>query len=80
MRSFTILLILKTLLLELVMFDELVGAAVVSVPLVEDVLAYLVERLTNIRIVSEQLVDDRRIDLSVFVIYLQFVYKMEILR
>ena len=70
MRALVARLILEALLLELVVLDELVGAAVVGIPLVQDVLAHLVEALADVRIVSEQLINNSRVDLRILIVNL----------
>jgi hypothetical protein len=63
---------LEALLLELVMLHEFVGATVVGVAFVGDVLADLVEALLYVQIERKQLFDDVCVDLRILRVQLQF--------
>ena len=66
-------LIFEALLLKLIVLDELIGSAVVGVSLVENVLTHLFKSLSNVGVVSEELIHDSRIELRIFSVDLLLV-------
>ena len=67
---------IKALTLELVVFHQLIGSTIVSIPLVEDVLADLIEALGNVQVKGKQSLHNLSVYLVVFVIKLLLLDKM----
>ena len=67
---------IKALTLKLVMLHKLIGSAVVSVPLVQDVLADLIEGLRNIQVKGKQSLHNLSVYLVVFIIKLLLLDKV----
>ena len=59
---------LEALFLELIVLDELIGTAIVSVSFVENVLAHLLKGLGYVEIQIEQILDYFLINLGVFIV------------
>ena len=57
---------------------QLVSATIVGVPLIQNVLTYLVKRFSDVRVLSEDLIDNCSVHLVILVIDLLFINEMQV--
>ena len=67
---------IEALTLELVVFHQLIGSTIVSVPLVEDILTDLIKALGNVQVKGKQSLHNLSVYLVVFVVKLLLLDKM----
>ena len=71
---------LEALVLEFVVLDELVGAAVVGVSFVHDVLADLLEGLGDVEVQVEEFLHNLLVDLVVLIVHLLLTDEVQVVR